>query len=128
MMRSRSLYAVSTVALTFVGAAGFWALSSGGAAAAAPVTLLSSSTPGSQSVDVPTGICFVSITADGGHGGAGPDAGEGGVAASVSARRPVTPGAALDVLVVGAGQTADESSGGVGGVGGGGGGAGGDNR
>ena len=69
MMRARVLAAGSAVALS---AAGLWAV--GGPAVAAPVELFSSSTPGVQSVTVPTGVCFVSVTADGGHGGGGVDA------------------------------------------------------
>ena len=55
----------------------------GGAApvAAAPVELFSETTPGvyDDVVSVPAGVCFVSIVADGGHGGGGlfADAGRG---------------------------------------------------
>jgi hypothetical protein len=79
---------------------------------------------------VPTGICFVTVTADGGHGGAttdgmSPEAG-GGAGAEVTARVPVTPGDQLAVEVGGAGgggtngQSTGPGSGGVGGGGGGG--------
>ena len=48
---------------------------------AASTALFSSAAPGFQAnaVTVPAGICFVTITADGGHGGAG-SGGAGGAA------------------------------------------------
>ena len=66
--------------------------------------LFSSSTPGfqAQAATVPAGICFVTVTAEGGHGGAGSD-GAGGVGASVTARVGVSPGDVLAVQVGGAG-------------------------
>src|SRR5688572_32843127 len=51
-------------------------------------------TPGATTFVVPAGICFVTVIADGGHGGAhGVTA--GGAAATVTARVPVTPGTSL---------------------------------
>src|SRR6478735_9499472 len=98
MIRGRLLRGSAAIALTGAGALGFWALSAAGAAS--PVTLLASETPGTHATTVPTGICFVTITADGGHGGDGlhglpraeaeGDDG-GGVAASVAAPLPLTP-------------------------------------
>src|SRR5262245_1904845 len=122
-MRVGRLVSVFGVALLVSGLA-VWGLS--GSASAAPVSLFSSSTPGfvANAATVPAGICFVTIAADGGHGGAS-TGNAGGVAASVSARVGVTPGSVLSVLVGGAGAdgVADEpgeGAGGQGGVGGGG--------
>jgi len=98
----------------------------------APVTLFTSSTPGFTAAiptAVPSNVCFVSVTADGGHGGAGYDATAGGTGASVTARVPVTPGDQLAAEVGGAGHVGNtpgdrSAGGGDGGVGGGGAGAG----
>ena len=82
-------------------------------AGAAPMTLFSSSTPGFQAdpATVPAGICFVTITADGGHGATGLNTeGPGGAGASVNGRVDVTPGSTLSVHVAGAGD--DEGAGG----------------
>src|SRR5262245_48291956 len=101
---------------------GVWGLT--GSASAAPTALFSSSTPGFQAgaATVPADICFVSITAEGGHGGTAASL-SGGVAASLSARVAVTPGASLSVQVGGAGTAGsqDPNVGGQGGSGGGGG-------
>ena len=96
-----------------------WGL--GTSASAATTGLFTSSTPGFQAsaATVPAGICFVTITADGGHGGSG-SSGDGGVGATVTARVAVSPGEVLAVQVAGAG--ANTATGGAGGVGGGGGG------
>ena len=89
-------------------------------------TLFSSSTPGVASVPaVPSGICGVTITAEGGQGGSAftPGGTPGGTGASVTARFAVSPGDVLHVLVGGAGGDDSTSVGGIGGGGGGGGGA-----
>jgi hypothetical protein len=97
----------------------------------APVELFNSTAenldPGfyPDAATVPPVICFVTITADGGHGGAGPVGGEGtpgvgGVGARVTARVRVSPGDVLGVQLGGAGE--DAVSGSAGGAGGGGGG------
>lgn len=71
-------------------------------------------------VTVPAGICFVTISVAGAGGGdtVGTVPNQGGLGAAVEARVAVTPGAALDVLVAGAGQNATGSQGGDGGDGG----------
>ena len=96
-------------------------------AGAAPATLFSSTTPGvvASPPVVPAGVCSVTITAEGGRGGAaGVPQVAGGAAASVTARVLVSPGDALHVLVGGAGgnQSEDGNASGDGGAGGGGGG------
>jgi hypothetical protein len=94
-----------------------------GPAGAAPTQLFSSTGPGyaEDAATVPAGICFVTVDAAGGEGGA--TAATPGLGAHVVARVPVTPGAALDVLVAGAGGDGGGAVAGGGGVGGGGGGA-----
>src|SRR5260370_19017454 len=107
-------------------AAGAWG--SGGRAGAAPSTLFSSTNPGgaTAAVTVPTGICFVSVTADAAGGGTGfftpGPQGLGGFGAEVIARLAVTPGQALTlkVTVGGTGGDATGTAGGAGGLGGGG--------
>src|SRR5687767_9626727 len=87
-------------------AAGGWMVS--GPSGAAPTELFSSATPGftASAATVPAGICFVSISADGGEGGANglETPLSGGAGANVTARVPVTPGATLSVQVGGAGE------------------------
>jgi hypothetical protein len=75
-----------------------------GPAGAAPTQLFSSSTPGfvASAATVPTGICFVTVTADGGHGGDSPSA-TGGAGATVTARVSVSVGGTLSVMVGGTG-------------------------
>src|SRR5450759_5053858 len=90
-MRLRALGAgVGAAATVLVGVTALVAGS--GPAGAAPTSLFSSTTSGLQATAVPAGICFVTITADGGHGGAGNvgttegNVGDpGGVAATVRA-------------------------------------------
>jgi hypothetical protein len=91
-----SLKRVWNVFRVAVLAAGLTVWSLSGSASAAPVSLFASATPGFQAgaATVPADICFVSITADGGHGGAS-GASEGGAAVTVTARVAVTPGATL---------------------------------
>ena len=114
--------AVAIVALSVVAA---W-LFVGPAGAATTTLFASMNTPGSYPVSVPAGICFVTISADGGHGGASSNGQVGGVAASVGARVAVTAGSALTVEVGGVGGDGTlPVFGGSGGIGGGGGGAGG---
>src|SRR6202035_505529 len=98
----RRWWALSIAAVAFLAAAGVCGL--GGIAAAASTTLFSSDaqalSPGfyPSAATVPTGICFVTVIADGGHGGANSSASHGGgPAASVTARVPVTPGSTLAV-------------------------------
>ena len=91
----------------------------GGVAGAAPVSLFSSVAPGVSSVAVPAGVCFVTIVADGGHGGS-PGA-IGGVGVEVTARFAVTPGTVLGIEVGGAGADGTGAAAGPGGAGGGGG-------
>jgi hypothetical protein len=117
-MRARSRLAVFVSVGAGLGAL-VWAVP----AAAAPAELFSSSTPAfTSSSPVPAGICFVTITADGGHGGGG-EGDNGGKGASVIARVPVTPGETLAVQVGGAGTDGTDvtapSQGGIGGGGGG---------
>src|SRR6478735_352932 len=90
-------------------------------AGAVETELFSSPVPGFQAeaATVPEGICFVTVTVDGGHGGEGNNF-AGGAGATVTARVDVSPGDVLAVQVAGAG--ADAFSGGSGGAGGGGGG------
>ena len=102
-------------------------------------TLFDSSTPGAHAdaAEVPADICFVTITTDGGSGGAFTPVAAvaalattpGGSGAHVSARFPVNPGDVLDAFVAGVGQNpptgSDSGHGGNGGLGGGGGGGGG---
>ena len=87
---------------------------SGGAA----TTLFTSTTPGFQAsaATVPAGVCFVTITADGGRGATGQNTfGQAGVGATVSGRVAVPEGSTLSVQVGGAGSPT-----GAGGSGGGG--------
>ncbi|MCJ7436709.1 MAG: hypothetical protein MUP97_02965, partial [Acidimicrobiia bacterium] len=67
---------------------------------------------------MPAGICFATVVADGGHGGASASLAAGGSSASVSARVTVTPGDHLSVLVGGAGGAGTANPSGVGGIGG----------
>jgi peptidoglycan/xylan/chitin deacetylase (PgdA/CDA1 family) len=103
------------------------------APAVAPVSVVSTvlatfTTPGPSSYIVPTTVCGITITLDGGHGGAGFDSsitgpgGVGGAGAHVSAHFAITPGAWMVVQVGGAGGDASATTAGAGGVGGGGGG------
>ena len=105
----------TAVAATFTAAGG--ALAFGATpVGAAPMSLFSSSTPGFQAnaATVPAGICFVSITADGGHGATGLNTqGPGGAGAAVSGRVDVTPGSTLSVHVAGGGSA--QGAGGSGG-------------
>jgi hypothetical protein len=101
-----------------------------GPAEAAPTTLFPmTSPPGAYSVTVPAGICFVTISGDGGQGATASSGGAGGVGAHVSARVAVSPGTTLSVMVGDGGDPGTASTGGTGagrrGGGGGGGGAGG---
>jgi hypothetical protein len=94
-------------------------------AGAAPQTLFTSTGPGNveDAAAVPAGVCFVTVTADGGEGGS--TAAAGGFGALVTARVAVAPGVALDVMVAGEGGdgvAGEGGAGGAGGVGGGGGG------
>src|SRR6266540_951329 len=77
-------------------------------------------TPGSASFAVPDGICFVTVHADGGHGGSVPEEAVGGKGAMVAARVTVAPGDTLSLLVAGKGNNSSLLVGGGGGVGGGG--------
>src|SRR5262245_51291856 len=89
-----------------------------GPVSAQPETLFTSATPGFQAsaATVPAGICFVTITADGGHGATGGnESGVGGVGAMVSGRVAVPEGSTLSVQVAGGGSPS-----GAGGSGGGG--------
>src|SRR5437868_1067251 len=77
-------------------------------ASGAPQTLYTSSGtgPSADVATVPAGICFVTIVADGGDGGAGFTGGPvvpGGAGAGISARVPVTLGGSFSVHVAGAG-------------------------
>jgi uncharacterized repeat protein (TIGR01451 family) len=88
-------------------------------------TLFTSSTAGFTNPitdAVPSTICFVTVTADGGAGGANINSNDGAAGGSVTARIPVTPGAQFAVEVGGAGAASTVASGGNGGTGGGGGG------
>src|SRR5450631_169458 len=108
-------------------AVGLWVPS--GSASAASATLFPSTNPAGfypNAATVPAGICFVTIRADGGHGGAVASQ-VGGAGAFVTARVGVTPGATLTVEVGGLGGSAAGQTGGVGGLGGGGGAGGGFN-
>jgi len=58
---------------------GAGALAAGDTTGAQPVQLFVSSSPFVTSTTVPASVCFVTITADGGHGGAG-TASAGGLA------------------------------------------------
>ena len=121
-----------------LGLAGFAALApvQGAGAVSGPVTLFDSSTTGTgffaSAATVPANVCFVTVSADGGHGGNILDeftGAVGGVAASVTARVGVTPGDGLAAEVGGAGGSVEPNArssagGGPGGVGGGGGGGG----
>ena len=89
-----------------------------GTASAGPTTLFSSTTAGTSTVTVPSGVPCVTITAVGGTGGAYPGAGAGGEGAVMTSTVPVAPGETLTVTVGADGQ---EMSGGSGaGTGGGG--------
>jgi cysteine-rich repeat protein len=105
----------------------------GAGAVSGPVTLFTSEAPGfvASAATVPADVCFVTITADGGHGGDtfdhGRPFGGGGAAAQVSARVPVAPGDVLSTEVGGAGGDAEPFDNPVSGDGGAGGGAGGGN-
>lgn len=128
-MKKRS---VAVTAAVMCGAAALIGIGAG-PAAAATTTLFSSTTPGvvNPAPVVPAGVCAVTITADGGHGGgAAAHPATGGAAALVGARVAVAPGTTLNVLVGGAGGTGFDgdgvttfSYGGAGGIGGGGGGS-----
>src|SRR5437763_8141884 len=139
---------IRRVALTFTGVVG---LVGGAALALAPTggagvvaggtELFSSGTPGFHAgeAELPQDVCFVTITADGGSGGAFTSTPvaqvaalattAGGPGATVSARFAVNPGDVLDAFVAGVGQDpptgTDSGHGGNGGIGGGGGGGGG---
>src|SRR5713101_8453483 len=82
-------------------------LALGSPAGAAPV-IATFTTPGvvAGGFTVPTGVCFVTITADGGPGGTGEGGAAGGVGAEATGRVPVTPGSVLTVVVAGAGAAA----------------------
>lgn len=69
-----------------------WALAGAGTVTAASTTLYTSSTPGfaAGAATVPAGVCFVTIQADGGHGGSSSAPASGGSAA----RRLVSNGVA----------------------------------
>ena len=72
---------------------------------AQPQTLFTSTTPGFQAsaATVPAGVCFVTITADGGRGATGQNTfGLAGVGATVSGRVAVPEGSTLSVQVGGA--------------------------
>ena len=116
---------IGAVALTTAG------LASSTSSAGAAVMPLYSSGPGvtgylPDAATVPAGICSVTISADGGHGGHSSDSNPlsaGGAAANVTATVSVTPGEVLSVQVAGAGQDAQIAPPtAVGGPGGGGGG------
>ena len=94
-----------------VAAAGLWL--AGGSAGAAPMAQ-QFTTPGASSFAVPAAVCFVTITADGGHGGHAQSGtgGAGGVAAMVEGRVGVSPGSVLSVLVAGGGAPGTASGGG----------------
>jgi peptidoglycan/xylan/chitin deacetylase (PgdA/CDA1 family) len=108
----------------------------GGAASLAPVapagaatTVLGTfATPGAATFVVPALVCAVTITVDGGHGGAGFDnsapgpGGAGGAGAHISARFAMSSGTTLTLFVGGGGANATSTVPGMGGVGGGGGG------
>jgi hypothetical protein len=134
------------VALTFTSVVGLvggtaLALAPTAGAGAVGTELFSSGTPGfhADAAEVPPDVCFVTIAADGGSGGAFTTAPvaqvaalatiPGGSGATVSARFAVTPGQVLDAFVGGAGQSpptgTDAGHGGNGGLGGGAGGGGG---
>ena len=72
-----------------------------GPAGAQPTTVFSSDAqgliPGAYAVTVPAGVCFVTISADGGHGGTNASftTAPGGTGATVSIRVAVTPGETL---------------------------------
>ena len=111
-----------------LGAVAAVALAAGGAvvvdaapAGAVPGHDVVFNTPGLGSFDVPAGVCFVTITADGGHGGAGTGTGgvtmPGGAGVMVTGRVATSPGATFEVLVAGGGGAS--AQGGVGGFGGG---------
>ena len=88
---------------------------------AAPVSQTFSS-PGAAAYTVPTGVCYVTVSATGGGGGTGRSGGAGGVGATVSGRVLVPPGAVLSIVVAGRGVDATNDQSGAGGIGGGGGG------
>jgi len=71
--------------------------------------------PGADAFTVPTGICSVAITADGGRGG-GIGETAGGVAAGVGGRITVAPGLTLDIFVGEEGGGAGVGDGGAGGL------------
>ena len=104
--RSRVAFAIAT-GLMAVGASALAIAPAAGNGTSS--TLFASIGSGPATTDpVPAGICFVTITADGGHGGNGVRhlrrGGDGGLAASVTARVGVTPDTTLTVLVGGAGD------------------------
>src|SRR6202043_2831245 len=107
-MRSRVVGAGLGVAATaFLGVAALVAGS--GPAGAAPTTLLPTGLPAgfhAGAATVPAGICFVTITADGGHGGVGSGGAAVAPGAMVSARVGVTPGQVLSIEVGGHGADA----------------------
>jgi hypothetical protein len=70
-----------------------------GTASAGPTTLFSSTTAGTSTVTVPSGVPCVTITAVGGTGGTYPGAGAGGEGAVVTSTVPVAPGKTLTVTV-----------------------------
>jgi hypothetical protein len=70
-----------------------------GTASPGPTTLFSSTTAGTSTVTVPSGVPIVTITAVGGTGGTYPGAGAGGEGAVVTSTFPVAPGETLTVTV-----------------------------
>ena len=138
---------IRRVALTFTGVVGLvgataLAVAPTAGAGAGPTQLFNSDDPGfhADAAEVPDGICFVTITAAGGRGGAfttAPAVSEvtalatigGGAGRTVTARFAVNPGDVLDAFVADVGQNpptgTDAGHGGNGGTGGGGGGGGG---
>jgi hypothetical protein len=103
--------------LTVVSDTAFTALTTG-PASVGPTTLFSSTTAGTSTVTVPSGVPCVTIAVVGGTGGTYPGAGAGGEGAVVTSTVPVAPGETFTVTV---GADAQGMSGGSGaGTGGGG--------
>jgi hypothetical protein len=94
-------------------------------ASADPVDLFSSTTPGfvANAATVPSGVCYVEVTATGGTGGLAFDGYQGAGGGTVTARVLVTPAERLSAEIGGDGEGDDLTTGGTGGIGGGGGGA-----